>query len=121
MTPLPSTSPRDPRADNPSRQRLLDILAELIPPPNYKVVLDVDKATEKLRLRVLKREAYVYRFLGVVFWRYTQNWDNPETEQRRLEARTYDALMEQLQAQPEFLEFEFVMEGSLHYRTAVQL
>ena len=121
MTPLPPTSARDPRADNAARQRMLDILAELVPPANYKVVLDVDRATERLRLRVLKRDAYVVKIWGFVIWRHAQGWDHPEAELRRLEARTYEALMEQLLASPEFLEFEFAMEGGLDYRIAAQI
>lgn len=121
MTPLPQTIDSDPRHGITSRELLLDIIHNLVPPPNYRVVLDVDKTTEKLILRVLKREAYVVKMFGCVVWRYTQGWTNPEAEQRRMEARTYDALLTQLLAHPEFLEFEFVAEGSLAYRTAASL
>lgn len=121
MTPLPQTFPADPRHGNSARERLLDIIHNLIPPPNYRVVLDVDRSTEKLILRVLKREAYVVKLFGCVVWRYTQGWTHPDAEQRRIEGRTYEALIEQLLGNPEFLEFEFVVEGSLAYRTAASL
>lgn len=121
MVHIPAPPEGDPRQSNPARETLLNIVMNLTPPPNYKLVLDVDKQTEKLRLRVLKREAYVIKFLGRVVWRYTQSWTNPEAEQRRMEARTYEALLTQLLAHPEFLEFEFVAEGSLAYRTAASI
>lgn len=111
----------DPRRGNPARETLMLILQSLVPPSNYKVSLDVDPVTEKLVLRVLKRKAWVMRFMGMVFWRYTQGWDHHEAEQRRLEARTYDSLLSQLQAAPEFLEFEFEVEGALQYRVATDL
>ena len=118
MTPIPALGALDPRLPIPAREQLFDILGGLIPPPNYKVVLDVDKTTEKLVLKVLKREAYVVKFMAATIWRYTQSWTKPECEQRRIEGRTYDSLMEQLRNQPEFLEFEFVAEGALVYRVA---
>lgn len=111
----------DPRRGNPARETLMLILQSLVPPANYKVTLDVDQTTEKLVLRILKRKAWVMRFLGMTFWRYTQTWEHVEAEQRRLEARTYDALLSQLQAAPEFLEFKFEVEGALQYRVATDL
>lgn len=111
----------DPRRGNPARETLMLILQSLVPPPNYKVTLDVDPQTERLILRVLKRKAWVLRFLGMVFFRYTQTWEHVEAEQRRLEGRSYDAILSQLLAQPEFLEFEIQIEGSLQYRVAADL
>lgn len=111
----------DPRRGNPARETLMLILQSLVPPPNYKVVLDVDQQTERLQLKVLRRKAFVYRFMGLTFWRYTQSWDHHEVEQRRLEGRSYEALIAQLQAQPEFLEFEIEVEGSLQYRVAADI
>lgn len=121
MVHIPTPPEGDPRLNNPARETLLNIIMNLLPPPNYKLVLDVDKQTEKLVLRVLKREAYVVKAFGLVIWRYTQGWTHPEAEQRRMEGRTYEALLTQLLAHPEFLEFEFVAEGPLAYRTAASL
>jgi hypothetical protein len=90
----------------------------LLPPPNFKVVLSVDKSTENLVLKVLRRDPVVYRFMGKIFWRTVPSWDTLECEQRRIIARTYESLLQQLQDRPEFLEFEMSVEGSLQYETA---
>lgn len=111
----------DPRRGNSARETLMLILQSLVPPPNYKVVLDIDQQTERLQLKVLKRKAWVARFMGMTFWRYTQSWSHTECEQRRLEGRTYEAILAQLQAAPEFLEFEIEIEGALRYRVATDL
>lgn len=121
MTPLPASGVTDPRQPNPAREKILLILQSLVPPPNYKIVLDVDQQTERLVLKILKRKAWVSRIFGWTVWRFIQSWDAPEAEQRRLEARTYDALLTQLLAQPEFLEFEIEVEGALRYRVAADL
>jgi hypothetical protein len=92
------------------------ILQSLAPPPNYKIVLEMDQQTEKLVLKILKREAFAIRFPGLKVFRYVQNWTHPEAEQRRIEGRTYETLLQQLQAFPEFLEFELEVSGSLVYR-----
>ena len=104
-----------------SRDVLMQALSGLVPPPNYRVVLDVHQDNEKLVLKVLKRDNWEVKFLGLTCWRYTQAWDAPGTEQRRIEGRTYDALIHQLNDCPEFLEFEKVFEGRAEYRVAVSM
>ena len=111
-------SENDPRRSNSAREQVLSILGGLIPPPNFKVVLEVDQMTENLHLRVLKRKPQEYRIWGLIFWRTVPHWDNPDNEQRRIVARTYDAILQQLIDRPEFLEFEVAIEGSLAYTTA---
>ena len=118
MTPAPPTLPIDPRHGNSARECLIDLVHELVPPANYRVVLEVDRQTEKLILKVLKRKAFVIKAFGHVIWRHVQSWSAPEVEQRRIEGRTYESVIDQLQAHPEFLEFEFVVEGDLAYHTA---
>ena len=111
----------DPRAGNKYRADLVRIIQGLVPPPNFKVVLGVDKGSENLVLRVLRRAPKQYKIFGRTFWTWTPSWDNVECEQRRLVARTYEDLFIQLQAHPEFLEFEFTVEGSLMHSTAVSV
>ncbi len=103
---------------SPAREQLVDILGSLVPPPNFKVVLDVDQMTENLILRVLKRAPQNYKVFGKVFWSVRPNWTNMECEQRRIVARTYESLVEQLSDRPEFLEFEISVEGLVRYETA---
>lgn len=106
-------APSDPRNGNASRGALLSILQCLQLPPNYRVVLDVDRTTEKLQLVVLKRKVREFKLFGrVTVWRDVMSWDNVECEQRRIEGRTYAALIEQLRAMPEFLEFEVTVTGA---------
>lgn len=121
MTPQPFIAANDPRQANHARYELMEILEGLCPPANYKVVLDVDKATEKLILKVLKRDNWVARIKGVTLWTRTQQWDNPECEQRRLTARTYEGLLQQLRDTPEFLEFEYAITGTYAERVAFEV
>ena len=108
----------DPKTMNPARAALLDIINNLVPPPNYRVILDVDRDTEKLMLKVLKRDLVVYRLFGIKVWTSRQDWNHPECFQRKLTSRTYDGLLLQLRDCPEFLEFEIATEGAQAYRTA---
>lgn len=108
---------RDPRQ---AREALHHILSGLVPPPNYRVVLSVDRFTEKLVLRVLKRDVWVSKFLGIRFAHRTQSWEDPECEQRRLMAKTYEGLLQQLQESPEFLEFEYEVTGAVEQRVAME-
>jgi hypothetical protein len=107
------TAAADPRSGNMHRENLLAILQTLMLPPNHQVVMDVDKHTEKLRLVVLKRKVSEIRlFNRFTLWRFIQNWDDPETELRRIEGRSYHSILEQLKAMPEFLEFEVTVQGA---------
>ena len=104
----------------PAREELIHILSGLVPPPNYRVVLSVDKFTEKLVLRVLKRDVWVSKFLGFRFAHRTPNWEDPECEQRRLIAKTYEGMLQQLRETPEFLEFEYEVTGAVEQRVALE-
>jgi len=103
---------------NPDRDTLVSIISSAPVPENFRVVLDVDRTTENLRLRVLKVKPWEVRFWGHVIYRSKPNWDNPEAEQRCISGRTYAVVLQQLLASPEFLEFEVVVSGGLHYREA---
>ena len=114
---IPQTLPKvDPRSLSAARETIAAILGSLTPPPNYKITLEVDKSSEKLIMKVLKRDNWETRIMGVKLWRVTQDWTDPECEQRRIEGRTYESLLQQLHDSPEFLEFELSMEGALHHR-----
>ena len=121
MTPQPFIAANDPRVSNHARVELMQILEGLCPPPNYKVTLSVDKATEKLQLQVLKRDVSASKFLGITCFRRTQSWDNPECLQRILVARSYEGLLQQLHDTPEFLEFEYAIEGAIETRVAFEV
>ena len=121
MTPLPIIAANDPRNDNPARAILMDILHGVCPPPNYRVTLHVDKATEKLVLRILKRSTSELRIWGLRVWSNVQSWDHDECEQRRLTGRTYESILNQLKDSPEFLEFEYAQEGLLRFEQVVNL
>jgi hypothetical protein len=82
-------------------------------------VLGIDRNSGNLLLRVLRREPKQYKIFGRTFWTHIPSWDNFDCEQRRLVARTYQDLFVQLQAHPEFLEFEMAVEGVLHHDTAI--
>ena len=107
----------DPRAGIESRQTLKNILQSLVPPPNFRVTLEVDKHTENLVLKVMKREPTCYSVFGKIFWRTFTSWEDPTNLLRVMTAKTYDGLLLQLKDRPEFLEFEFVIEGSVQYTT----
>ena len=62
---------------NPAREELMALLNGLLPPPNFRVILGVDKYTEKLVLRVLKRDIWVSKFWGIRFARRIQHWRTP--------------------------------------------
>jgi len=111
----------DPRAANKYRSDLVRIIQGLVPPPNFKVVLGIDKGSENLVLRVLRRMPKQYKLFGRTVWTHTPSWESLGCEQRRLVARTYEDLSIQLQSHPEFLEFEFTVEGSLEHSTAVSV
>jgi hypothetical protein len=111
--------PEDPRSANKRRAELLRIFQGLVPPPNFRVVLGVDPDSGNLLLRILRREPRQYKIFGRTFWTHTPSWDDLACEQRRMVARTYEDLYLQLQAHPEFLEFEFAVEGVLHASTAI--
>ena len=121
MTPQPFIAANDPRQTNHARYELMQILEGLCPPENYRVTLTVDKSTEKLHLKVLKRDNYVAKFLGITFLRRFQNWDEEECVQRVLIARSYEGLLQQLQDTPEFLEFEYTIEGAATQRVAFEV
>lgn len=121
MTPLPIIAANDPRLDNPARAVLMDILSGLIPPANYMVRLDVDRNTEKLMLKVLHRKATCCKVFGFKFFRSIQDWDNPECLQRQLIGKTYESILSQLRDAPEFLEFEYAMEGNLQFHTTLEV
>lgn len=106
---------------NPARQALEAIVRGLIPPPNYRIVLDVDRQTERLQLTVFKCSPWVLRLFGHVVYRSKPNWSNPECLQRRIHARTYEGLLQQLREGPEFLEFEIEKVGDIHYGEAAPL
>ena len=95
------------------RTELVEILKSLVPPPNFKVTLDVDFETENLTLLVLKRDPKRYKIMGKTFWTSNPQW----AIQRRLTSRTYAGLLTQLKERPEFLEFELAYEGSIEYQT----
>jgi len=106
-------APADPRFGNAARDTLLSILQVLYIPNNYKVILTVDRVTEKLQLKVLKRTIHEVKvFNRYTIWRSIQDWDNPECIQRTIEGRNYEAIVEQLKADPHFLEFEFSITGA---------
>lgn len=121
MTPQPIIAANDPRLENHARATLMDILSGLVPPPNHKVILDVDRTTEKLQLKVLRRKATCCKFLGLQCFKTVQDWDNPECLQRQLIGKTYESLLQQLLDNPEFLEFEYAMEGNLQFHTALEV
>lgn len=121
MTPQPFIAANDPRTSNHARVELMQILEGLCPPANHRVSLSVDKATEKLQLMVLKRDVSVSKFMGIPFFRRVQDWDNPECLQRILVARTYEGLLQQLHDTPEFLEFEYAIEGAVEHRVAFEV
>ena len=120
FTPTP-TAPTPVTLQAKGKEALLQIIGNLLPPPNYRVTLSVDKGTEKLVLRILKRDAWEFKILGYTIWRHIQEWDGHGTEQRRIEGRTYDALLRQITETPEFLEFEQIVEGRLSFRTATDI
>lgn len=121
MTPQPFIAANDPRQRCSARAELMDIIEGLCPPENVKVVLDVDRYTEKLQLKVLKRDNWVAKIFGLTIIRRTQRWDHPECLQRMLVARTYDSLLQQLQDNPEFLEFEYAITGASTQRVAFEV
>ena len=104
-----------------ARSELIVILANLIPPPNYRVVLDVDPSTETLSLKVMRRHPQVFKIFGKVFWTIEPNWDDDRNLQRRLTARTYVGLLTQLKERPEFIEFELIFDGSVRYQVACDI
>jgi len=112
----PIKSQADPRFGNTARERLTEIIDSLVLPPNYRVHLTIDRLTEKLVLQVQRRKTTELRLWGKVIWSHAQPWDNVETVQRKLEARSYEGIVALLEAAPEFLEFEIAVEGLLHYR-----
>ena len=106
---------------NPAREELMALLNGLLPPPNVRVILGVDKYTEKLVLRVLKRDIWVSKFWGIRFARRIQHWEDPECEQRRLTAKSYEGMLRQLKESPEFLEFEVEVQGGVEERVAFEV
>jgi len=111
----------EPKSVNKSRDTLMLMIQSLVLPPNYKVTLSVDRYTENLNLKVLKRTPLEFRFSGKVFWRKFPQWDDSECLQRTIVARTYEALLTQLEDRPEFLEFEIAVEGSVVFQTALDI
>ncbi len=103
----------DPSAitDSSDRQALRAILDTLIPPPNFRVVLDMDRETERLRLRVLKINPWQFKLFGIIPIRGGANWENVDALQRELKGPTYRSILLQLREQPEFLEFEMAVAG----------
>ena len=112
----PVKSEADPRFGNTARERLTEIIDSLVLPPNYRVVLTVDRVTERLVLTVQRRKTWKLHIWGRPVWTSAQPWDNPETILRKLEARSYEGIIALLEAAPEFLEFEIAVEGLLQYR-----
>ena len=106
---------------NPDRAELETLIRSLIPPPNYRVTLDVDRDTEKLILKISKADPWELRLWGFTLWRHRPNWDSIHLVQRYMTARTYAGLLAQLREAPEFLEFEIVSEGCVSYRESVPL
>lgn len=99
----------DPRFLNEARKELMTILDSLEVPSNYRVVMSVNKDTEKLQLQVLKRNVTEIRITKKWVWRFGPSWDSEECVQRSITARSYESLLSQLREQPEFLEFEVVI------------
>lgn len=106
---------------NSARQALEALIRGLVPPPNYRIVLDVDRQTERLQLTVFKCSPWVIRIFGHVIYRNKPNWSNPVYLQRRIHARTYEGLLQQLRESPEFLEFEIEKTGDIQYGEAAPL
>lgn len=103
---------------NVAKEELEYILHSLSVPPNYRVVLSVERNTEMLRLAVHKDEPWALRVRGRIIFRSNPNWDDPKTLQRHLSARTYESLLAQVKESPEFFEFELVIDGDVRYREA---
>jgi hypothetical protein len=108
----------DPRYGNAARELLLSILASLDVPENHRVVLGVDSETDKLKLKVLKRKPHIFKLFGKwTIWTSIPSWDETDCLKRSLVGRTYESLLEQLKAQPEFLEFDTIVAGPTEIRT----
>lgn len=105
--------------DSPDRAELERILHSLVPPANFRVVMNVERDTEKLSIRVLRADPWVLKLFGRTLWCAEPDWSAEKAVQRAITARTYAGLLTQLHANPEFLEFELVIEGATSYRHAV--
>lgn len=90
------------------RDTLLNLLQELRLPPNFRIVLGVNSSTDKLCIKVLSRQVKDRKLFGCVLWKCVKPW----IELRRIEGRSYVSLLQQINESPEFLEFEFAIEGS---------
>ena len=106
---------------NRDRVELERLLRSLLPPSNFRVVLDVERDSEKLSLRVLKVDPWVLKLFGRTVLRGQPDWADEKALQRVITARSYAGLLTQLNDNPEFLEFEVVIEGGIRYREAVPL
>ena len=107
---------------NKDRAELERILYSLTPPPYFRVVLSVERASEKLLLQVLRVDRpMVLTFCGMTLWRGKPDWEDNKALQRSITARSYAGLLTQLHDNPEFLEFEIVIEGGTRYREPVPL
>jgi hypothetical protein len=115
---FPTIHAADPRHGLEARERLQQIISNLLPPPNHRVVLEVDRETEKLVLKVLRRDCYTVRLFGLRLWSVQGRWDDSDAVLRCKEARTYQGLLQQVIEHPEFLEIEIAVEGALAYRAA---
>ena len=64
-------------------------------------------------VKVLKRNIFEIKlFNRITIWRYSQSWESDYCVQRVLSGMNYEAILEQLKANPHFLEFEFAIEGA---------
>lgn len=77
---------------------LLQILDNLSPGPNWRVILDSDYGV--LVLTVQEREPWAIEAFGRVLLRGAGNWET----QRVLRAPTYAALLQMVKLWPEFLQ-----------------
>ena len=114
--PSPIQTEADPRHGNAARERLREIMGNLIVPENYRVVFYVDERTEKLVLEVQKRKAWTLHLWRWPIWSYRQSWEADEVIQRRITSRTYEGIIHELDQAPEWLEFELEVAGRLVYR-----
>ena len=114
--PSPIQTTADPRHGNEARERLREILGNLIVPENYRIIFYVDERTEKLVLEVQKRKAWTFYLWKLPIWTYRQSWDADEVCQRRISSRTYEGIVHELVQAPEWLEFELEFAGKLVYR-----
>lgn len=107
--------PTEIQTGNQDRTTLLNLLQSLEVPPNYRVVLDADPDTERLRVTVYKSNPWAIKFWGVMAFRFHPE----ERAQRQIQGRSYRSVLLQLDENPEFLEFEISIQGSVSYATAI--